>query len=44
MTDALLLATGSTVQTVFVAIVLALGYVVIFALWWFVFREKKQKD
>jgi hypothetical protein len=41
MTDLLPLATGSTIQTVFVAIVLALGYVVIFALWWFVFREKK---
>lgn len=34
-------ATGSSVQTVFVAITLALGYVVVFALWFFIFREKK---
>lgn len=36
-----LAATGSTWQTVLVAVTLVLGYVVIFALWWFVFREKK---
>lgn len=38
---ALLLADGSTWQTALVAVVLVLGYVVIFALWWFVFRERK---
>jgi hypothetical protein len=41
VTGALPLASGSTWQTAFVAVVLALGYVVVFALWWFVFREKK---
>lgn len=42
MPPAMLLASASasTVQTVFVAITLALGYVVIFALWWFVFRDR----
>lgn len=42
MTGALHLATsGSTWETVLVAIVLALGYIFVFALWFFVFREKK---
>lgn len=36
-----LAVTGSTWETVLVAIVLALGYVFVFALWFFVFREKK---
>ncbi|MCW3039396.1 MAG: hypothetical protein JWM31_1301 [Solirubrobacterales bacterium] len=41
MSGLLPLAAGSSIQTVFVAVTLALGYAVIFALWWFVFREKK---
>lgn len=37
------LATGSEIQTIFVAVTLVLGYVAIFALWFFVFREKKDR-
>jgi hypothetical protein len=34
------IASSSTVQAVFLLTILALGYVVCFALWWFVFRGK----
>lgn len=34
---------NDTVLAVFSAVVLGLGYVACFALWWFVFREKKEK-
>ena len=43
MSLALDLAAGDSAwQTALVAVVLVMGYVVIFALWWFVFREKKE--
>jgi hypothetical protein len=32
------LAAAETIQGVFLLVVLVLGYVVCFALWWFVFR------
>jgi hypothetical protein len=34
------IASSSTLQAVFLLTILALGYVVCFALWWFVFRGK----
>ncbi len=41
MTGAAVLAvSGSTWQTVLVAVMLVLGYVGVFALWFFVFRER----
>ncbi|WP_354701907.1 hypothetical protein DSM112329_02248 [Paraconexibacter sp. AEG42_29] len=35
------LAAGSTWQTVFVAVVLALGYISLVVIWFAFFREKK---
>jgi hypothetical protein len=34
------LAVGGTVQSVFLLAILIAGYVVCFALWWFVFRGR----
>lgn len=39
----MILASNDTVLAVFSVVVLGLGYVACFALWWFVFREKKEK-
>lgn len=39
----MILASNDTVLAAFSLVVLALGYVACFALWWFVFREKKEK-
>jgi hypothetical protein len=40
----MVLAANTTVEVVFTAVVLGAGYVGLWALWHFVFREKKKED